>query len=143
MSAEKPDENDHVYDDRHWFESDAEVAPEVIAGEPDGDTPVLGDVAYVPTEVELAPGDENTTLKVATTAEGERAALAYSSLEHLVRCCGDRHPWVAFKIERIDALSSVAKADVLLWNQELPPELRREADDGESGQGSEQPRRET
>jgi hypothetical protein len=132
VSAEKPDENDHVYDDRRWFESDAEVAPEVITGGSDEDTPVLGDLAYVPTEVELSPGDENATLKLATTTDGELVALAYSSLEELVRCCGDRHPWVAFQAERINALPGVAGADVLLWNEELPPELRRDTTDDDS-----------
>lgn len=131
MSAEKSDESDHVYDDRRWLEPDTDVAPEVITGGPDEHAPVPGDLAYVPTQVELSPGDENATLKLATTTDGELAALAYSSLEELVRCCGDQHPWVSFRTERIDALPSVTGADVLLWNEELPPELRRDAADND------------
>ncbi len=125
MPADKRDENDHVYGDQGWFEPDAEVAPEVIVGGPDAS--VAGDTAFVPTEAELSPGDENATVKLVHTVDGGLAVLAYSSLERLVRCCGDRHPWVAFRTENIDALPGVAGADLLLWNEELPPELRRDA----------------
>jgi hypothetical protein len=58
--------------------------------------------------------------------------LAYSSLEQLVWCCGDRQPWVAFRTERIDALPSVTGADVLLWDEALPAGQRMEVGDGDS-----------
>ncbi|MFD0856975.1 SAV_915 family protein [Actinomadura adrarensis] len=120
--------NDRVYDDRRWFEPDDPTAPDVITSEREDTAPALGDMVYVPTEAEVSREDENATLKLATTTSGERAALAYSSLEHLVRCCGDQHPWVAFRTERIDALPDITGADVLLWDEELPPELRRESE---------------
>lgn len=126
MPADRRDGNDHVHGDQGWFEPDTEVAPELIVGGPGASA--VGDTAFVPTEAELSPGDENAMVTLVTTVDGGLAVLAYSSLEHLVRCCGDRHPWVAFRTENIDALPGVTGADVLLWNEELPPELRRDAD---------------
>ncbi|TDC93062.1 SAV_915 family protein [Actinomadura sp. 7K507] len=144
MPADKPDEKDRAYGDQGWFESDAEVAPEVITG--GSDEQVLGETAFVPTEVELSPGDENAMVKLVNTVDGELATLAYSSLEDLVRCCGEKQPWVAFRTENIDELPGVAGADVLLWNEELPMELRRDTGNGDassdSDQGRDAPRRE-
>ena len=126
MSIEKQNESDHVYDDGGWLESDAEAAPGVIGGAPGEKTMDLGDVAFVPAEVEMSPDDEDATVKLVSTPDGELVALAYTSLEELVRCCGDRHPWVAFQANKIAVLSGVTGVDVLLWNQELSPELRRD-----------------
>lgn len=134
MSSKQPSKYDNVHDDWISADADTEVAPAVITGESvEQHAGHLGAVAYVPVEEELAPGDENAVLKLSRTSIGQLAALAYSSLERLVHCCGDRQPWVAFRTERIDALPSVAGADVLLWNEELPAEQRRDAD----GSGSE------
>jgi hypothetical protein len=119
---------------RGLFDPDTPVAPPVITGEfTVRSGPPLGDVAYVPTVRELSPGEENAVLKLlSSTSTGQLAVLAYSSLEQLVRCCGDRQPWVAFRTQRIDALPSVTGADVLLWDEELPAGHRMEVGDGES-----------
>ena len=134
MPAEKPNEHGDFSVDRGLFDPDMPVAPAVITGEStEGPAPAMGDVAYVPTVRELSPGEENAVLKLLSySSTGQLAVLAYSSLEQLVRCCGDRQPWVAFRTERIDALPGVAGADVLLWDEDLPADQRMEAGDGGS-----------
>ncbi|MFP5219888.1 MAG: SAV_915 family protein [Actinomycetes bacterium] len=62
-------------------------------------------VVYLPSE-RVRPGDETAQL-VLRDVPGDGVVLpAYSSLEALVRCCGDNQAWVALTVERTDALAA-------------------------------------
>lgn len=70
--------------------------------------PVLPPSAVVLLPSERArPGDAEVRL-VLREVPGDGLVLpAYSSVDALVRCCGDDQPWVALTVERTDALAAV------------------------------------
>ena len=133
MSIKKQGESVDIDDDRLWFEPDVATAPAMIVGTVDEKAATAVELAYVPTESQLSHGDESVMVKLIATGEGEVLALAYSSVEELVRCCGFEQPWVAFEVDKIDALPGVTGADALVWNEELPPDLRQDSADGRTG----------
>jgi hypothetical protein len=49
---------------------------------------------YVPS-ARVRPGDDEVQLVLRRLADGSVVLPAYSSLDELVRCCGEDQPWVA------------------------------------------------
>ncbi|QGK69062.1 hypothetical protein GIY23_05485 [Allosaccharopolyspora coralli] len=100
------------------------VAPAVLGSEFIGyendETP--SDV-YVPSQ-RLQPGASEIELELRPTEAGGLALLAYSSLELLVGGCGEQQPWISTPRERISDLQRQSGADTILWDIELPHEMR-------------------
>lgn len=102
----------------------APVAPAVLDSQyAGGASGAQSGVAYVPSQ-RLRRGDEQATLELRNTEDGLVAMLAFTSLERLVEGCGEKQPWVAVPLERVDTLRQMAGADVTLWDVTVPPEVR-------------------
>lgn len=89
------------------------------------------DTAFVPSQRRY-PGEEEVTLELRRTEEGQLAVLAFSSLGVLVAGCGEAQPWVAVPTERLDDLVRLSGADVVLWNVGLDEEQRHD-EEGDGG----------
>lgn len=83
----------------------------------------------IPPVVYLACGQvENGTFTPdrRSTEDGQVALLVYSALDRLVDCCGPNQPWVVVPTEKLDAIDEYAPYDVILLDNDIPAELRRE-----------------
>ncbi|MFD5089807.1 SAV_915 family protein [Amycolatopsis thailandensis] len=70
--------------------------------------------------------DGNVEAEIFPLEDGRVALLAFSSLNSLVSCMGRAQPWVAIKSELpVERLQMMTRADVIIWDTELPPEIRR------------------
>ncbi|WP_345358301.1 SAV_915 family protein [Saccharopolyspora cebuensis] len=82
-----------------------------------------GELAYVPSK-KFTRGDREAVLELRATEDGQIAVLAYSSLALLVEACGERQPWVSLRWAALQELQRRGDADVILWNVEIPKDLR-------------------
>lgn len=70
--------------------------------------------------------DGNAAAEIFSLEDGRLALLAFSSLDRLVSCMGKAQPWVAIKSDfPVERLQMMARADIVLWDTELPLEVRR------------------
>ncbi|PRW65417.1 hypothetical protein CEP50_01510 [Actinopolyspora mortivallis] len=81
-------------------------------------------MVYVPCEA-ASPIDGELSVDLRRTRDGRTALLVYSSNERLVRCCGERQPWVAVHTEKLDELDRRIHFDMILLDVEIPQEFRR------------------
>lgn len=72
------------------------------------------------------PGDEVFLAESWELTDGQTALLAYSSLESLVECCGEKQPWAQIPVTELDELLNRTTASVVLWDHALPPEQRQD-----------------
>lgn len=91
--------------------------------------PVDVSLAYVPSRRATA-GDEDVTLELRTTEDGELAMLVFSSLDLLVAGCGEAQPWVAIPWERVEIVMHLSGAEAVLWDVVLSDEQRYEEHKG-------------
>ncbi|RZS39230.1 hypothetical protein EV193_104446 [Herbihabitans rhizosphaerae] len=102
--------------------------PDALPGTEDP-SPFTGDgndedrVLYVPARPYLE-GDGEALLELQPMREDQLALLAYSSLDLLVRGCGEHQPWVSFPADRIDEARRQSGADVVVMDMALPGWLR-------------------
>ncbi|ACU34544.1 SAV_915 family protein [Actinosynnema mirum] len=103
-----------------------------LLGADDEDRTLRAGATYVPGRYQDGRTDI-VDVEVVPTNDGHNVILAYSSLPRLVECMGEQQPWVELPAT-IDpaSLQLGTGADMVLWDQELPQELRRE--DGAHGQ---------
>ncbi|RZQ65217.1 SAV_915 family protein [Amycolatopsis suaedae] len=106
-----------------------EVAPAVLGPEMiEADD--LPDTLHTPTAAPMR--DDGVTFVLRTLDNGSRALLVFSSLENLVRGCGDDQPWTAFRSQAVHEFQHLAEADTVLWDPVLAPEIRQYGEyDGE------------
>ncbi|MGW5644857.1 SAV_915 family protein [Saccharopolyspora sp. NPDC003752] len=114
-----------AYGDRDVMREHGDVAPSVIGSEfsaplEEEESPAT---AYIPCE-RVTKGNTDVTVELRHTPDGQRALLAFTSLEHLVEGCGDGQPWVAVRGEQIEDIKSRSDADVVVWDAALPIEER-------------------
>lgn len=116
-----------MYGDRDMLRDHGDVAPSVIGAEhveslaDDEDLPAT---AYIPCQ-RVTKGDTDVTVELRHTADGQRALLAFTSVDNLVEGCGDGQPWVAVKGEQIADIKTRSDADIVVWDAALPVEERR------------------
>lgn len=105
----------------------SEPAPAVIGAdwmaEQYGEQPTL---AYVPSE-RVLEGDTDVTVRMLRLEDGRTVILAFTSLDGLVGGMGTLQPWVALTADRVAEMQSASGADEVLWDPEVPAELRQEA----------------
>ncbi|MGP4019073.1 SAV_915 family protein [Saccharopolyspora sp. 5N708] len=114
-----------AYGDKDVMREHGDVAPSVIGAEyaapqEEADLPAT---AYIPCQ-RVTKGDRDVTVELRHTPDGQRALLAFTSLEHLVEGCGDGQPWVAVGGGQIEDIKSRSDADVVVWDAALPIEER-------------------
>ena len=74
-------------------------------------TPPL--TVFVPS-LRVAPGDEQASVVLRQVAAETLVLPAYTSLDALVRCCGEQQPWVALPADVADALAEQAGAEAVV-----------------------------
>lgn len=115
-----------VYGDNHVMRAHENVAPSVIGAEymaPLDDDDQMPETAYLPTD--RASTDDDVELELRDTTDGNRALLAFTSLDQLVAGCGDGQPWVAVPGQHVNDIKARSGSDVVLWDTALPLEDRR------------------
>ncbi|MEU4767699.1 SAV_915 family protein [Actinosynnema sp. NPDC023794] len=100
------------------------AAPPVLGVDPG--QPAMGDFAGLALLLGRSSGPEvgEVTLEIRGLDDGTTALLAYGSLSALVTGCGSEQPWIAVPAEAVDRLAIEAQVDVVLWDVDLPRELR-------------------
>ncbi|MGI8310326.1 SAV_915 family protein [Saccharopolyspora hattusasensis] len=74
-----------------------DVAPSVIGAgyvTPADEEEDLPETAYIPCQ-RVTKGATDVIVEMRDTTDGQRALLAFTSLQELVDSCGDGQPWVA------------------------------------------------
>lgn len=90
----------------------------------ENDPPMVPPVLYVPRDGEVAETGA-VSLDYRTTRDGRTALLAYTALDRLVDCCGDRQPWVLIETSTLDDIAEQQPYDLILLDMEIPLEHRR------------------
>ncbi|RSN31385.1 hypothetical protein DMC61_14655 [Amycolatopsis sp. WAC 04169] len=98
------------------YESPAEKRAEVIEG-----------AVFLPVHAVASPGCA-TYAETRVLADGATALFAYSSLSTLVNCCGEQQAWAAVKSRELSEIQAGSEVDVVLWDTQLPEQLRRDAE---------------
>jgi hypothetical protein len=106
------------------------VPPEIMCGDGavttvDGKI-VFPPIVYVPCD-RVSPGDEELSVDLRPSNDGQVALLVYSALDRLVSCCGPHQPWVVMPTARLDKLGEHTHFDMILLDIAIPDELRRGA----------------
>lgn len=92
--------------------------PESVDGElPELVPPQNTGLLYVPSRSHRMGASNHAELNLFETDHGEVVLLAYSSMQQLRACCGDRQPWVAIQAESIESISYQAGAGLVLFNE--------------------------
>jgi hypothetical protein len=81
-------------------------------------------MVYVPCE---AVDDNEMTISVRQARDGQLALLVYTALDRLVDCCGPNQPWVLMPTGNLDEVDEHVPFDMILFDVEIPEELRRKA----------------
>ncbi|MGH3623216.1 MAG: SAV_915 family protein [Sciscionella sp.] len=79
---------------------------------------VLPSTVYVPTGPSH-DGDPQLQFELRRTEDGRFALLVYTTLDHLVECCGESQPWVQVPTQELDEVRAYAPFDVVLLD--VPP----------------------
>lgn len=112
-----------------------EPAPAVIGAdyiaEQNGEEVV---VLFVPLEKRLLEGDKEATVSLRRLEDGRLAVLAYTSLDALVAACGNLQPWASMPSDSVMELQSQSGADLVLWDEALPPDQRSDSAPGGTGE---------
>ncbi|OZM70424.1 hypothetical protein CFN78_24990 [Amycolatopsis antarctica] len=95
--------------------------PESTEGElPELVPPSNTGLLYVPSRSHRIGSSNHAEINLFETEHGEVVLLAYSSVQQLRECCGERQPWIAIHGESIESVSYQAGADLVLFNE--PPQ---------------------
>lgn len=81
-------------------------------------------VVYVPCSP-VSPGDEDLSVDLRQTRDGQLALLVYSALDRLVTCCGEQQPWVVLPAADLEKIREKTNFELILLDIEIPEELRR------------------
>ena len=60
---------------------------------PGGFDPSLPPMVYLPAQ-RIVNGEDEAQLELRRLVDGRLAAVAYTTLQRLVQCCGENQPWV-------------------------------------------------
>lgn len=88
---------------------------------------VIPPVMYLPAIAGTGSNGEPVEIEMRRLLDGRVALLAYTALDRLADCCGSEQPWVLYKTDQLDELNKVSPYDVIVIDQPLPDELRRDA----------------
>ena len=78
-------------------------------------------MVYLPTRED---GDGVKWAEVRHLSDGRRALLAYTALDRLVSCCGQRQPWSLVAAARLEAVHDEQPFDVVALDIEIPVSMR-------------------
>lgn len=88
---------------------------------------VIPPVLYLPASPGGRADGEPAEIEMRRLLDGRVALIAYTALDRLADCCGSEQPWVLYKTDQLDELNEVSPYDVIVIDQPLPDELRRDA----------------
>lgn len=103
------------------------IDPEVL-GVDQPAVPVRLGSTFLPAQ-QTPDGAREVNVEIRSLQDGLTALFAYSSLPRLVDCCGPAQPWVEVAPGRVHEVQRLAAVDVVIWDAELPAELRQTVDD--------------
>lgn len=81
---------------------------------------------YVPC-APVRPGEEDLTVDLRRTREGQLALLAYTALDRLVDCCGPDQPWAVMPTADLENVRRATGFDIVVFDVEIPADRRRQA----------------
>lgn len=84
-------------------------------------------VMYLPASPGAGADGGPAEIEMRRLLDGRVALLAYTALDRLAECCGSEQPWVLYKTDQLDELNKVSPYDIIVIDQPLPDELRRNA----------------
>ncbi|WP_406692864.1 SAV_915 family protein [Saccharopolyspora sp. ID03-671] len=117
--------------DQQWEGDKQSAAPAVFGPEYSGfETEDAVQTAYLPCE-RVGPRDREANIELRQDGDQRVVMLAYSSLEALIRGCGEAQPWLAVPVNRISQVEQDTGAEIVLWDLDLPSEARRQGDSKE------------
>nr|WP_052479241.1 SAV_915 family protein [Kibdelosporangium sp. MJ126-NF4]CEL23128.1 hypothetical protein [Kibdelosporangium sp. MJ126-NF4]CTQ90265.1 hypothetical protein [Kibdelosporangium sp. MJ126-NF4] len=77
-----------------------------------------------------AADPDEVDVEIVPLSDGRTALFAYTSTERLVECLGPHQPWLEIKpVLSAARLQLKMGADVMVWDQAPPSDLRRSEDD--------------
>lgn len=81
-------------------------------------------VVYLPcTETVTDPKDARVDMR--ETRDGRTALLAYSALDRLRDCCGDKQAWIVMPTANLSQLQAARPFQLLMLDVEIPVDKRR------------------
>lgn len=85
---------------------------------------VIPPVVYVPCS---AVAEDEVTVDVRESRNGERVLLVYSALDRLIELAGPHQPWVLLPTAQLEQVNEYAPFDMIMFDMEIPEEHRRKA----------------
>lgn len=105
--------------------AEQQVAPPVFGAEYAGnEDSESANTVFVATQ-QVGPQDTKAQVELRQDQAGRLVMLAYSSLDSLIAGAGEFQPWISVLADRFYQVQQDCGADVVQWDVELPPELRR------------------
>lgn len=81
-------------------------------------------VVYLPC-AETVADPKDARIDMRETRDGRTALLAYSALDRLRQCCGDKQAWVLMPTANLSQLQAARPFQLLMLDVEIPVEHRR------------------
>ena len=88
---------------------------------------VVPPFVYVPCGP-VRSGDDDLTVDLRETREGQLALLAYTALDRLIECCGAEQPWAVMPTADLEKVREATGFEIVVFDVEIPPEKRRRAE---------------
>lgn len=85
------------------------------------------EIVYIPCE-RIEAKDREARVELRQDGDERLVMLAYSSLEELVRCCGNAQPWIGVRTDRVSQVQLETGAEAILWDLHLPDGARHSED---------------
>lgn len=92
--------------------------------------PSLPPMVYLPAQ-RVAKGDDEAQLELRHLVDGRLAAVAYSTRQRLVHCCGESQPWVLLPTQVLEEYRERLGIEAVVLDAELPPEPRHDQGGGD------------
>lgn len=109
---------------QQWRGDEPQAAPAVFGSEYSGlETEDAVRNVYLPCR-RVGPRDREAQVELRRADDERLVMLAFTSLEELVRGCGEDQPWIEVAVDRVSQVQRDTGADAVLWDLELPTELR-------------------
>ncbi|MGH3906857.1 MAG: SAV_915 family protein [Pseudonocardiaceae bacterium] len=82
-------------------------------------------MVYLPSQ-RVVEGDDEAQLELRRLDDGRLAAVAYTTRERLVQCCGESQPWVLLPTRVLEEYHERLGIEAVVLDADLPPELRHD-----------------
>lgn len=85
---------------------------------------VVPPVLYLPLTRTSTPSKQSVEIR--QLKDGRRALLAYTALDRLTACAGEKQPWTLLRTEDLAQIEEQQPFDIVVFDLEIPQRYRRE-----------------